>query len=113
MKEKQLLKIALTCSFVGLVALFFFTSQIEELNISKLGDIEEGRDVKIIGKIEKISDTGKVMYITLGQEKIETVDVMLFKDSDFVLYKGQTIEIEGEITEYQGKKVVANQVRII
>ena len=110
MKEKQLLKIAMISSIIGLILLFFFTTKIKEFTVSETKEVEEGRDVKIIGKIERINDIGKVMYISVGQEKIEKIDVVLFKEKDFFLYEGQTIEVIGTKSD---ESIIGHQVRII
>ena len=116
MKEKNLLKIALICSLVGVVILFFVSENlsIDEMDVSKIEDEKIGKTVKIIGSIERVSDTEKVMFLEIGQEKVSTVTVILFKDADISLEKGDYIEIIGSVEDYEGKReVIANRVRII
>lgn len=116
MKEKTLLKIALICSLVGLIGLFFVSERIsiEEIDVSKINEEEIGKVVKIIGRIERVSDADKVMFLEIGQEKIETVSIILFKDSDISLEKGDYVEIIGSVEDYEGKReVIANRVRIV
>ena len=116
MKEKTLLLIATICSVIGILALFIISENIEltEIDISEIEGEKTGRSVKIIGRIEKVSSTEKIIFLEIGQEKIETIPVILFKDSDLELIKGQNVEITGEIMDYEGKKeVIANKIRII
>lgn len=116
MKEKTLLKIALICSLVGIIILFIVSDNlvIQEIDISKLNEVELETTVKIIGRIEKVSDTDKLMFLTIGQEKVETVSVLLFKDSDISLKQGDYVEITGTIEDYEGEReVIANKVRLI
>jgi DNA/RNA endonuclease YhcR with UshA esterase domain len=116
MKEKTLLKIALISSILGIVVLFFVSENIslQNMDISKINEGESGETVKIIGRIEKLSDTGKVLYIDIGQQKIEKVSVMLFKSSDIALKEGDYVEIIGDINDYKGERtVIANKVRIV
>ena len=116
MKEINLFKIALSCSILGLILLFFISEQIEidETAIDKIDETDIGESVKIIGKIETINDVGNLVFIDINQEKIESVSVMLFKDSDIILKKGDYVEIIGDIDEYEGKKeVIANRIRLI
>lgn len=116
MKEKTLFKISLICSLVGIIVLFFISEKltIDEIDLSKIDEVKIGRSVKIIGRIEKVSNTEKVIFLEVGQQKIETVSVLLFKDSDIALKQGDYVEIIGEIDDYNGKKeVIANRVRLI
>jgi len=116
MKEKTLLKIALICSLLGIVVLFTISDNlsIEESDISKINHAEIGETVKITGRIEKMSDTDKLMFLEVGQEKIETVPVLLFKDSDIALKQGDYVEILGTIEDYEGEReIIANRIRLI
>jgi len=116
MKEKTLLKIALSCSVVGLVVLFFISDNIsvDTVDIGKIEDEEIGKIVKITGLVIRVNNMEKVMFIQVGQETVEKVDVVLFKDYDFDLSEGSYVEIIGEIEEYKGKKeIIANRIKII
>ena len=116
MKEKTLLKIALICSLVGIVVLFFVSEKISisQVDLDRIDEMDIGTDVKIIGRIERATDTEKVMFLEIGQEKIEKVTVILFKDSDISLKEGDYVEITGEIEDYNGKReIIANKVRIV
>ena len=113
MHEGLLLKIAIICSLIGVVGLYFVSGhiKIDEVSIDKLDYKEIGKSVKISGTIERVSDIGKVMFLEVGQEKVETVTVVLFKDSFIDLSKGDFVEISGEIEDYKGKReVIANSV---
>ena len=116
MKEKTLLKIALICSLVGIVVLFFVSEKISisQVDLDRIDEMDIGTDVKIIGRIERATDVEKVMFLEIGQEKIEKVTVILFKDSDISLKEGDYVEVTGEIDDYNGEReVIANKVRII
>lgn len=116
MKEKTLLKIALTCSIIGIVFLFviFNNIDVKHSDISKIQDEEDiGNIVKIYGKVIRASDTGKVLFLEIGQEKIERIDVVVFKEEDINISEGEHVEIIGEVEEYKGKKeIIANKVSI-
>ena len=115
MKEKTLFKIAIICSIIGLVALFFISEKIEikEINVGKITDSDIGKEVKVLGKVEKLSDTDKVMFLEVGQEKVERVSVVLFKDGKIDIKEGDYIELIGELDEYQGEySIIANAVKI-
>lgn len=116
MKDLTLFTVALICSVLGIIILFFISDNItiSQTNIHDIDSIEPGKTVKIIGRIERASDTEKVMFLTVGQEKIETVSVVLFKSSNITLKQGDYVEITGTVEEYQGApEVIASRVRII
>ena len=116
MKEKTLLKIAVLSSVLGLLILFFISSYIpiQEINIDRIDEMDIGEPVKIYGEILKVGESDKVLFLQIGQEKIEKVEVILFKDSDFDLKEGNYVEIIGEIDDYQGKReIIAHTVKII
>jgi len=116
MQEKTLLKIALIFSLVGIILLFIFSNNvsIKEINIGKINEEDLDTTVKIIGRIEKVSDTEKVIFLTIGQEKIETIPVLLFKDSNISFAPGDYVEITGTLEDYEGEKeVIANKIRLI
>ena len=115
MKEKTLFKIALVCSLVGLVALFFVSDRIEvrEIDVGKITATDIGKEIKVLGRIERISDTDKVMFLEVGQEKVETVSVVLFKEEEIKLEQGDYIELLGELDDYKGEvSIVANAVKV-
>ena len=114
MQEKSLLKLALICAIIGLVVLFIFSKNMEisETNIEKITLEQAGNYVKVLGRIKQVTDTEKVMILTITQPK--DIQVVLFKDNDISLEEGQYIEILGKIEEYRGKpEIIANRVRLI
>ena len=116
MKEKTLFKIALICSFAGLIVLFFISDRIsiDRINISEINKEKLGKEIKIIGKIERVTNTDKVMFLEISEMKTESISVILFKERDIELREGAYVEIEGEIDEYNGKReIIANSMKII
>ncbi len=114
MKESILLKIALICSLVGVLILFFISDNVEPKGkaISKINMENVGEDIKLKGYISKITDLEKVMFIEITQP--EKIDVVLFKKGNITLYEGSYVEILGEIDEYGGEmQVIGNRVRVI
>ena len=115
-KEKNLLKVALICSLIGILILFI-TSQnisVQEKTISKITFEDAGNKVKIKGSVEKIINTEKVTIINVVQP--QDLDVILFKEANETLdiQKDDFIEVIGKIEEYQGKlEVLGQRVRII
>ena len=116
MNEKILLKIALVCSIFGLFILFIFSDNISisEKDISKIEDEKIGSDVKVIGRVSKVTNTDKVVFLEIYQEKIEEVTVVLFKDQNITLTPGMRVEITGSIEDYDGKvEIIGNKVVLI
>jgi hypothetical protein len=116
LREKTLFKIALLCSFVGLIILFFISDKIsiDNISISNIEKEELGRDIRLIGKIERVTNGDKVIFLEVAEMKTEKISVILFKDRDIDLIEGSYVEIEGEIDEYNGKReVIASRVKLI
>ena len=110
------MKAALTCSLFGIVLLFLVSERIEvkELDISKIENEKIGNDIKVIGRVGRVTDTGKMMFLEVEQEKIEQITIILFKPGDISLVEGEYVEIVGEIDDYKGKKeIIANRVKKI
>lgn len=114
MKENTILKIALVCSLLGLVILYFASAKIglKEYKPNFL-DKNVGDDVNLNGIVSKISDRGDVIFIEVSQQA--PVTVVLFTDDDNIRLKnGDNIEVIGEVQQYNGKKeIIAEMIRVI
>ena len=114
MEEKSLLRLALICSLVGIIALFFISEnmEIKEKNIDEINKDNIGEDVKIKGIVSKSADKGKIILLDIVQP--ETITIVLFKDHDFNISTGTKVEITGEIDEFNGKmEIIGNEVKIL
>ncbi len=113
MKETTLLKIALICSLVGLISLYFISAKIDvkEYNPSELNK-NVGDDVNLKGVITKISDKGNVVFIDVNQQN--SVSVVLFtEDGKLNLKNGDNVEVTGKVQEYNGKEeIIAQKIRV-
>jgi aspartyl/asparaginyl-tRNA synthetase len=111
MEEKQLVKISLIVTIVGLLILLFFADSFELTAINKIDDVENEQEVKLLGKITKLTKLDKVIFIELEGEQVVKSDVILFPDSEIYLQEGNYVEITGTIEEYNNKKeVIANEI---
>lgn len=114
MKETTLLKIALLCSLVGLIALYLVSIKIEakEYKPNVLSK-NIGDDVRLLGTVTKVSDKGDVVFIEVSHQN--PVTVVLFTDDDNLKLKsGDNIEVFGEVQEYKGKnEIIAQKIRVI
>jgi len=114
MKEATLLRIALSFSLIGLVALFILTQTMrpEEAHAGNLSSVEESRIVRIKGVVSGFRDYGKTARIEIARS--ETTEVFLFKSRNLSLQKGDFVEITGEVSDYNGRKeLIASQVDIL
>jgi len=121
MKEKSLLKISLICSITGIMLLFFI-SESAEIGQESIGDIVNdidfsgiGRDVKIKGIVSKIADYEKSFLIEIVDRDDNRLNIVLFKkgaDETIQLENDDSIEVIGEIDEYNGKiQIIGNEIR--
>ena len=114
MKETTLLKIALICSLVGLVVLYFISAKIEfkDYKASKLNE-NVGDDVKFKGKVTKITDKGGVIFIEISQQS--QVDVVMFTaDNNLKLSNSDDVEVMGKVQEYKGRnEIIAQKIRVM
>ena len=113
MKETTLLKIALICSLIGLIILYFISSKIEIKDYKpNLVNENIGTDVKLEGIVTKISDKGSVVFIEVSQQNPMTV--VLFTNDNINLKNGDNVEVIGEVQEYNGKnEIIAQKIRVI
>ena len=114
MKETTLLKIALICSIIGLVSLYFISTKIDAKDY-KPGLLNKniGDDVKLKGTVTKINDKGDVVFIEVNQQN--PVDIVLFTGEDSLrVVEGDNVEVLGEIQEYNGREeIIAQTIRVI
>ena len=113
MKETTLLKIALISSLVGMIALYFVSTQIDvkDYKPTQLNE-NVGDDVKLIGTVTDIADRGSVIFIEVNQQN--PVTVVLFTDDDIRLKSGDSVEVFGEVQEYKGKnEILAQKIRVL
>jgi len=112
MKESTLLKLALICSLMGLILLYFVSQiiGIEEVNVEKITHGDVGGVVKIMGDIKSVRVVNNITFLKI--EKPEIFEVVLFKSLN--LTEGDYVEVIGEIEEYKGKReIIGNAIRVI
>ncbi len=113
MKDKTIITVSLLTSLIGLVLLYLITDELSIAEVDRLDDLLPEEDVRLIGKITRVTQTEKVAFLEIAHERIEPVTVVLFKPGVLILQEGDTVEIEGSIDEYQGKKqIIGNEVRL-
>ncbi len=105
MKQTNLLKLALISAILGTSFLYFLseTIPIEEKTISEIKEMDEGK-VRLKGVVKGIRETDKSLVFTI--ERPEQIGAVLFGRHIKNLTIGDSIEIVGEISEYDGKKQI-------
>ena len=113
MKENTLLKIAIICSLIGLVVLYFISAKIEISDYRPtLLNKNAGDDVKLEGTITKITAKDNVVFIELKQEN--NVNIVMFTDSNTEIKEGNAVEIIGKVQQYNSQnEIIANKIRVI
>ncbi|MBI1936377.1 OB-fold nucleic acid binding domain-containing protein [Candidatus Woesearchaeota archaeon] len=114
MKESILLKAAIICSLAGLILLYLVSIKIDykEYRPQELSK-NVGDDVKLVGRIAKISQKENVAFIEVEHQSLVTV-VLFDKGRNLTIKNGDRIEVLGEVQEYNGKsEIVAGKLRVI
>src|SRR3989338_5347271 len=111
MAEQILLKISLAVIIVGMLFLFLYTESIDLPVSNSLGTLPTSEIVKVKGIVRSVQTFDKVAFVQLDAERMEKMDILLFQEKNLFLKKGDYVEVEGTVEEYQGKKeVIANKI---
>jgi len=104
MDESFLLRVALGGAIIGIGVLFVLSRMmgVEQISLQEIEGMEPETEVKVTGVVNSVRDMGTVLVFEVAQPQL--LDVMLFKRRNMSLRKGDVVEIEGELTEYKGKK---------
>lgn len=111
MQIEKLTKIALFLSIISLFVLYIISNNIsiEEKNIAKINHKNIEEQIKIVGKINRITELEEVYFLEL--EQTSKITVVVFKDEKIFLNKEDYVEIEGKIDEYNGNiQIIANKI---
>ncbi len=114
MKENTLLKIALICSLVGMVALYFISAKIDLKDYKPpVTDKNIGDDISLKGAVTKITDRGNVVFVEISHQSPVNV-VMFAGEGTLQLKRGDNVEVIGKVQQYNGKEeIIAQNVRVI
>lgn len=116
MDEKNLLKVALICSIIGVFVIFIFADKLDPslISISDISSSFIDQSVKFEGKVTSVINNPSVSILDVKDDN-GSIKVVAF-DNDFELREGQVVEIFGKVTEYKGvleveaKKIVSKEV---
>ena len=111
MDDSTLRKIAIIGAFIGLVLVALLPGQ-QDI-VAQIEDIPEGKEVKITGVVDSARDAGKVMFLTLAEQKIEKTHVVLFKSRNITFDEGTVVSVTGTIDDYNGEKqIIGSRVEL-
>lgn len=102
MEEKTLFKIAFSVSLIGIFILLFISEKtnIKSIQISSINPSMLDQQIKVNGKVEKITKTGLVSIIQL---KDETSSIKVVAFENLTINKDDTLEVTGKITSYKNE----------
>jgi len=111
MEEKNILKISLILVFLGLIFLYFYSSEINLNKVENFDNLQLEEKVKAEGVVKQVSVSEKVIFIKLSALREQQMDVIVFNDEEVFIQKGDLVEISGEVEEYKGKKeIIASKI---
>ena len=109
MHDETLKKIALTGVIIGLLGLFTIsmTTSEEDLAISRIKLEDDGTKVSFSGKVVDIRSVNDATILTIARNE----EISVFVQNEVNLTLGDTVQIKGEVEEYQGKKeIMASEI---
>jgi aspartyl/asparaginyl-tRNA synthetase len=104
MKDSNLLKIAISFSLIGILAILL-VSEFTPLPNTKISELQLkalNQKVKVYGQITSITETDKIFLLNLKDQTGE-ITILGFKDKNITLQKNQFIEVQGTLTEYKDR----------
>ena len=115
MKEKTLLKISLICTLVGLYVLFLINERIS-VNSKTIAEINSTlleKDIKIKGEIIRLTQTEGLYLINIKDKSNKEITIVVFRDQELALKKGDIINVEGVVKDYKGNlEIIAKKIEI-
>lgn len=107
MHDKEIFKITLTTTILGLIGLIILSGYVnpEELSVNEIDKSKIDNQVKVTGIIENytITKTG-TMVITLNDGS-NVIKVVIFPSTSLntTLYNGMNITVTAKVVEYNGE----------
>lgn len=109
MQEKTLLRLSVALMIIGLLFLFFYAQELDTIPQNSIDKFSPEEKVILHGVIKKISTQDKVIFLTVEGEEVKTTDVILFSSEDLFLRENASVEVQGLVQEYNGKKELIAQ----
>jgi len=113
LQEKILKKISITIIILGILSLFLISQEISTNVTDKIDEMQIEQNVKIQGIVQKYTPKEKVIFLEIDAITYLPQKVVLFSDENIYVKKGDIVELEGYVEEYQGQKeIIANKITI-
>ena len=112
MREKELLKVSLIFSLIGILILFFltYTIKVQLYEISSLSKDNLDDTVRVKGVVESFAETPGLYLVTL-KDNTGRITVVVFKDEKLNLQEGLGLEVIGNVVEYKDKiEIIAKEI---
>lgn len=107
MHDKEIFKITLTTTILGLIGLIILSGYVnpEELSVNEIDKSKIDNQVKVTGIVENytITKTG-TMIVTLNDGS-DVIKVVIFPSTSLntTLYNGMNITVTAKVVEYNGE----------
>ena len=111
MKDSNLIKLCLTISIIGLIALSIYAEK-SNPTIIKLTEIEEylGKTITTSGEVERVSITPNASFITLRDGSFRTT-VVIFDMLPTNIRSKDDINVTGRVELYKGDlEIIADTI---
>lgn len=114
LSESLLKKIVISGSIIGIVFLYWFSGQVTLDPIASLDGVKEDSEVRLQGEVLRVTQTDKVAFIEIANQKVEVSEVIVFKDKDLWLNQGDFVDIVGTTEEYEGEmELIASTIELM
>lgn len=120
MRDETLLKLSLVTSIIGLILLFYLAqTQAQVIAISSISQDDIGRTVLLKGNITSVFTSDKGTVFLKISDKTGELNAVIFKNlvsklSAYGLQKGQQVQVEGKMNEYEGEfEIIPDKITII
>lgn len=111
MQEKHILQTSLIITLIGLMFLYFYAEEFDTKVTPSIENIQPATQIKMIGKITKVTNTDKATFLQIEGQRIETTNVILFNKENIFLPEGAYAEIYGTVEEFNGQKeIIASKI---
>ncbi len=111
MQEKSIVKISYITAIIGLGLLFVFSEVLKPAIADDLDSAKTAEEVRILGKITRVQNSEKALFLEIEGQKTVKTEVILFPEEKIFVNEGDYAEITGTVEEYQGKKeIVASRI---
>ena len=109
MKEKTLLRIAWTTSFVGVLFLLILCFVIRErIDISSIDDSYLDRSIFVEGRVSGIRESSKMTMFDLEDDS-GRIKVVVFTEEK--IYLEDNVGVQGTVTQYEGEyEIIAERI---